>query len=95
MATGDIRGNTGTIKSTASTIRDDAKAYGVAAQQLFETVEALKNTWTSEDGNAYIAKITSYRETFEALQKKLDSSAEALETAAVNYEQTIKNNTIS
>ena len=94
MAIGDIRGNTATIKSTASGIRDDAGAYGTAAEVLFSTVDALKATWTSEDGNAYIAKINSYREEFEKMQTKLESSAEALETAAVNYESTIKANTV-
>ena len=90
----EIRGNTGTIKQTAGTIREDANAYGTAMKVLFETVNALGSTWTSEDGNAYIAKINTHKETFESMQRKLEASAEALETAAVNYEATIKANTI-
>ena len=90
--TGDIRGNTAAIKSTASDIRNDAKSYGASAQKIFDTINALRDSWTSEDGNVYIAKINSSRETFEQLQKKLEASAEALETAAANYEQTIKVN---
>nr|MBQ4453930.1 WXG100 family type VII secretion target [Clostridia bacterium] len=92
MASGDIRGNTGAIKSAATQIRSDASGYGQAAHTLFETVDALKNTWTSEDGNKYIAEINKHREAFEALQKKLQASAEAFETAADDYIATIKAN---
>ena len=92
---GEIRGNTSKMKATASNIRDDAKSYGVAMQALFEAVNSLASSWTSEDGNAYIAKINSYRESFDSMQQKLESSAAALEAAAVGYESTIKANTIS
>lgn len=92
MENGDIRGNTTAVKNTASNIRDNAKAYGKAAESIFSTVDALKATWTSEDGNAYIAKISAYRPEFEALLKKLEASAEALEDAAISYEQALKAN---
>lgn len=92
--TGDIRGNTGSIRSTASEIREDAKAYGDAANTLFDTVNALGSSYTSVDGQAFIAKINSYREDFDKLQAALSASAEALETVAINYENTIKANTI-
>lgn len=94
MAIGDIRGDTGKIKSTASDIWSDAKAYGAAAETIFSAVEALKASWTSEDGNAYITKINAYRPEFEAMLKKLETSADALEAAAVAYEQTIDVNTM-
>ena len=92
MASGEIRGNTSRIKATASGIRDDASSYGTASRILFETVDGLRKSFTSEDGQAYITKIDSYRETFEVMQKKLDASAEALESATIGYENTIKAN---
>lgn len=94
MATGNIQGDTGKIKSTANDIRRDANAYGAAAESIFNAVEALKASWTSEDGNAYITKISAYRPEFEAMLKKLETSADALEAAAVAYEQTIDVNTM-
>lgn len=94
MAMGNIQGDTGKIKSTASDIRSYAKAYGSAAENIFNAVDKLKATWTSEDGNAYIAKINGYRAGFEEMQKKLETSAEALEAAAIAYEQAIAANTI-
>ncbi|QUC66378.1 WXG100 family type VII secretion target [Aristaeella hokkaidonensis] len=94
MASGEIIGNTSRIKSTASGIKDDAASYGSASRILFETVDNLGKSFTSEDGQAYISKIESYRESFETMQKKLDASAEALETAAVSYENTIKANMV-
>lgn len=94
MPTGDIRGNTATIKNTASSIREDTSAYGTATQVLFDTVDALKATWTSEDGNAYIAKINSYRQDFQRMQAQLKDSADKLEAAANDYISTIKANTI-
>ena len=90
----EIRANTATIKSTANSIRDDASAYGAAQEQLFQTVTNLRDTWTSEDGNAYIAKITSFQAEFETLKKNLEQSAAALEMAAIQYERTIIKNTI-
>lgn len=92
MAIGDIRGDTTAVKNTASNIRDDAKAYGAAAETIFSMVDALKESFTSEDGLAYIARINKYREGFETMQKKLESSAKALEDAAISYEQAIKAN---
>lgn len=92
MAIGDIHGNTAAIKSTASGIRSDASAYGNAVETIFSTVDALRATWTSEDGNAYIARINKYKEEFEKNQQKLMNSADALEDAANSYEQTIKAN---
>ena len=93
-ATGTISGNTGSIKQIAGSIRDDAKKYGSAMQLLFQTVDALRSTWTSEDGNAFITKINSQKDAFESLQTNLESSASLLEEVAANYEKTIKNNII-
>lgn len=93
-ASGTISGNTGSIKQIAGSIRDDAKNYGNAMQLLFQTVDALKSTWTSEDGNAFIAKINSHKEEFEKLQSNLENSAKLLEEVAVNYEKTVKANII-
>ena len=94
MASGEIRGNTSRIKAPASGIKDDATSYGNASRVLFDTVDSLKKTFTSEDGQAYISTIDSFREAFETMQKKLDSSAEALEAAAIGYENTIKANMV-
>lgn len=94
MATGNIQGDTGKIKSTANDIRSHAKAYGKAAEEIFTAVETLKATWTSEDGNAYIAKISAYRPEFEEMLKNLEESANAFEAAAIAYEQTIAANTM-
>ena len=93
-ASGTISGNTGGIKQIAGTIREDANGYGTAMQLLFQTVDALKATWTSEDGNAFIAKINSHKEAFTTLQTNLESSAGTFEEIAINYEKTIVNNTI-
>ena len=94
MASGNISGNTSAIRATASSITSDAKSYGNAMQLLFQTVDALKATWTSEDGNAFIAKINSHKETFETLQQNLLTSASMIEETAAGYEATIKANTI-
>ena len=88
----EIRGNTSTIKAIAGTIRDDAASYGTSQDTLFQAVNALKGSFTSEDGQNYISKINSFKTEFETLKRNLEGSAEALETAAVNYENTIKAN---
>ena len=93
-ATGNISGNTGGIKQTAGAIRGDAKSYGNAMQLLFQTVDALNATWTSDDGKAFVAKINSHKDAFTTLQSNLESSATAFEEIAINYEKTIANNTI-
>lgn len=90
----EIRGSTAKIKSTATSIRDDAKSYGVAMRALFDEVESLSGSFISEDGTAYIRKITSFKGEFEAMQKKLEESASALEAAAIGYENTIKSNMV-
>ena len=90
----ESRGNTSVMKSTAGTIRADAEAYGAAQEVLFQVVNDLKNSFTSTDGQAYIARINEFKDEFDGMKKKLESSAETLETLAINYENTIKNNTI-
>ena len=94
MPSGSIHANTSVIKSTASSIRDDAGGYGTASNILFDTVNELSKTYVSEDGQQFVSKINSFRETFAAMQKKLDASAEALEAAAIAYEDTIKKSTV-
>lgn len=89
-----IQANTSTIKSTASEIVSNAKAYHDAFTSMYERIRALKNTWTSEDGNAYIAKIETYYEDFEHMYSDLQKSASALEASAVNYENTVKANMV-
>lgn len=89
-----IQANTTTIKNTASEIVNNAKAYKSAFDSLYESIRALKATWTSTDGNAYIAKIETYYEDFVAMYNALNKSANALEVSAQNYENTVKKNTI-
>lgn len=89
-----IQANTSVIRSTASEIVSNSKQFKNAFDELYEQIHALKNTWTSEDGNAYIAKIDAQYETFVGLYNRLAKSAQALETAAGNYEQTVKANMV-
>lgn len=89
MAGGIIKADTSAIKKAAGTIRADAQSYTNQMNSLFEQIEALRSTWTSEDGNQYIAKIQKYQPEFTAMGINLNASAEALETAAVTYEKTV------
>lgn len=87
-----ITANTGTIKSTASEIVGNAKGYKTAFDAMYETIRSLRATWTSEDGNAYIARIETYYEEFVNMYNSLQKSANALEADAVAYENTVKAN---
>lgn len=87
-----IQANTGTIKNTASEIMGNAKAYKEAFDALYERIRALRNTWTSEDGNAYIARIEGYHDEFTSMYSALVKSASALEVSATDYENTVKAN---
>ncbi len=87
-----ITANTAIIRSTASEITANATAYKRAFDAMYEKIRALRNTWTSEDGNAYIAKIESYYEDFVTMFNSLNKAAAALENDAAAYEQTIRAN---
>ncbi len=95
MSGSSIKANTGAIKTAADNILGYARTYSGAFSSLYEDINALKATWTSTDGDAYINKINSYREEFETMFKKLEASAEALQAMALNYENTIEKNTVS
>lgn len=90
MAT--IQANTGAIKSTAGEIVSNARQYKEAFDAMYERIRSLKNTWTSEDGNAYIARIENYYDAFVENYNKLVKSANALEQSAQDYENTVKAN---
>lgn len=89
-----ITANTPVIRSTASEIISNGKAFKNAFDELYEQIHALKATWTSEDGNAYINKIDEQYEGFVSLYNRLLKSATALESAAAGYEQTVKANMV-
>ncbi len=89
-----ITANTSTIKNAASDIIAKAKAYKSAFDAMYGQIRALRNTWTSEDGNAYIAKIETYYEDFVSMYNALNTSAQTLEADAVQYENTVKANMV-
>ncbi len=87
-----ITANTSTIRNTANDIVNNAKAYKGAFDAMYTQIRALRSTWTSEDGNAYIAKIESFYEDFTSMYKALITAANALEKDAANYEKTVRDN---
>ena len=89
-----ITANTSIIKSTASDIISKAKTYKNAFDEMYAKIRALRSTWTSEDGNAYIAKIETYYEDFTAMYSALNKAANALEADAAAYENTVKANMV-
>jgi WXG100 family type VII secretion target len=89
-----ITANTSTIRSTASDIVTKAKAYKGAFDEMYAKIRALRATWTSEDGNAYIAKIESYYEDFNSMYGALNKAANSLEADAAAYENTVKANMV-
>lgn len=92
MAVSDIQASTGTIISVASQIKGDANKYSGLYQQMYGEINALRASWTSADGDAYINKINSYKDSFELMKTKLTKAAESLETSARNYESALKAN---
>ena len=92
--TGNITADTGRIRNYASDIGTGASSFSNELNVLFEAVDALANSWTSVDGQAYIKKIDSYKPDFENLVNRLKATAGAFETVAENYETTVKNNSI-
>lgn len=89
----EIRGNTGEIRGTGESIRQDAGQYRKVMTELFDAVNALSSSFTSDDGNNYVEVFNSHRMEFEDLQKKLENClAVSFEEIADRYEKTIKNN---
>ena len=84
--------NTGAVKEGAQNILNQAKAFKAAYDALYSTIHDLRNTWTSADGNSYIAKIDSYQEDFDSMYSKLTTAANGISQVAENYEQTVKKN---
>ena len=68
--------------------------YGLSGTLDDAQIRALRSTWTSEDGNAYIAKIETYYEDFTSMYSALNKAANALETDAAAYENTVKANMV-
>lgn len=87
--------NTSAVISDADQILAEAKAFKAAFDSMYETVHALRNTWTSSDGNSYIAKIDSYQQDFTGLYNSLVNSANGLRQTAEDYAETVRKNTIS
>ena len=89
-----ISASTSAIRSTAGDIISKAKNYKAAFDAMYDQIRALGATWTSEDGNAYIAKIEGFHREFEDMYRSLINTANSLDTDAANYEHTVKTNTV-
>ena len=89
-----ITANTTTIRNSAGNITQKARSYKNAFDAMYSQIRALRSTWTSEDGNAYIAKIETYYEDFTAMYSALNKAANALEADAAAYENTVKANMV-
>lgn len=84
--------NTGAVKNGAENILNQAKAFKAAYDALYATIHDLRSTWTSADGNSYIAKIDSYQEDFDSMYAKLTAAADGINQIADNYDKTVKKN---
>ena len=84
--------NTGNVKEGAENILSQAQAFKAEYDELYATIHALRSSWTSADGNSYIAKIDSYQEDFENLYANLVSAANGFSQTADNYSETVKKN---
>lgn len=87
--------NTSAVISDANQILSEAKEFKSAFDAMYDAVHALRDTWTSTDGNSYIAKIDSYQEDFTGMYNRLVSTAEGLRQTAEDYAATVKKNTIA
>lgn len=87
--------NTGAVIGDADQILAEARAFKAAFDSMYETIHALRNTWTSSDGNSYIAKIDSHLEDFNSMYNSLVATAEGLRKTAEEYAEVVRKNTIS
>jgi len=87
--------NTGAVISDANQILSAAKDFKTVFDAMYDAVHALRDTWTSTDGNSYIAKIDSYQDDFTSMYNKLVATADGLRQTAEDYAATVKKNTIS
>lgn len=86
------RVNTGAVIGGAETILAEASAFKAAFDDMYNTIHELRNTWTSSDGNAYIARIDSYEEDFTSMFSRLVTSAEGIRQVAEDYSATVRKN---
>jgi len=84
--------NTGNVKEGAENILSQAQAFKAEYDELYATIHALRSSWTSADGNSYIAKIDSYQEDFDRMFSNLTTTASGISQIADNYDQTVKKN---
>ena len=89
MAASSITANTATMRATAEGIKGSAKNYLAAYEAMERQIQSLRNSWTSEDGDKYIAKIETYRDSF---VQSLISCADSNIMDATNYENALKAN---
>lgn len=82
---GDFTFDPNAMKSAAEGILTASQQYWRAYEGMSQSINNLKSSWTSEDGNAYIAKINSFRDSFQNLKNALDKCSETISTDAQNY----------
>lgn len=92
MAASSITANTATMRATAEGIKGSAKNYLAAYEAMERQIQNLRSSWTSEDGDKYIAKIETYRDSFIRLNQSLISCADSIIMDATNYENALKAN---
>ena len=92
MAASSITANTATMRATAEGLKGSAKNYLAAYEAMERQIQSLRNSWTSEDGDKYIAKIETYRDSFIRLNQSLISCADSIIMDATNYENALKAN---
>lgn len=87
MAVNNFTYDPGKMTGAAQGIRSSAQDYWRAYQAMSEAINKLKDSWTTADGEQYIAKINSFASEFERLKKALEASADTIEASAKNYER--------
>lgn len=76
------------LKTSAGVIKDKTARYNAEYTKLYTELQSLKSAQKGIASDTFIAKLDSYKSTFEQLETVLKTFAEGLETRAKNYEDT-------
>lgn len=84
--------DTGEMHKASQALGELAEEYRSVYTRLLNTASTMGEAWKAPDNLAYVEQINGFLEELKAMTKHIETSSEALNQQAANYEATVENN---
>lgn len=73
-----MNADTARLRTLGNEVQSEAGSYKTEVNNIYATVDNLRTVWNGADNQAFVTKVTGYREEIENLGKVVDSYGDFL-----------------